>query len=266
VSDRFLDPLFRQLGEASEGTLARLGTVTEIDATNASLTVDCAGDVIPGMRWYSHYTPVVGDLVDVLCVGGSSWRVLGKLSKQLGSTVAYGSVELNPAAAWAGVFAEDVWSWQTAPTAGILGGPPGQGKRTPYGVAEVNNGIWRLPSLTPALPAGSTVTSAKLRLTRWTPNAEQEVLSPEQTLVTPRLYAHAYSAPPGGSGAPSWGSSVWSPGALSRGASGVWDLPSSWLTAMLAGTALGVGVASLTLADWTRWASVRLDVSYSVPS
>lgn len=265
MGDAFLDTILERVAREQRAGM-RIGTLTAIDAGNASVTVSLASGSVPGIRWLGPYSPVVGDMVVVSWVQ-DAWVVLGKLSKQLTApTVIYRSVELSPSAAWVGTFAEDVWSWQVAPTSGIYGGPPAQGKRWPSGVEKTNAGIWRLPALVGSMPVGATVTSAKLRLVRWTPSSEQETLSPEVMLVTPRLYTHAYSAPPGGGGAPSWSSTVWSPGSLARGESAGWDLPSAWLTALLAGTALGVGVDSTTAADWTRWASLRLDLSYSVPA
>lgn len=264
MGDGFLDPILAQIARSQTAGM-RIGTLTAISTPNASATVSLAGDVVPGVRWVGSYAPVVGDVV-VVCRVDAMWVILGKLSKQLGAPgVVYGVVELSPSAAWVGTFAEDVWSWQVAPTSGIYGGPPAQGKRWPAGVEETNAGLWRLPSLVASMPVGATVTSAKLQLVRWTPSGEQETLSPEATLVTPRLYTHAYSAPPGGGGTPSWSSTVWSPGSLARGESSGWDLPSAWLTALLAGTALGVGVDSTAAVDWTRWASLRLGLAYTVP-
>lgn len=265
MPDPFLDPILERVAREQRAGM-RIGTLTAIDAGDASVTVSLAGDAVPGVRWVGSYSPTVGDVVVVSRVE-AMWVVLGKLSKQLGApAVVYQSVALTPSAAWTGTFAEDVWSWQVAPTSGIYGGPPGQGKRFPAGVEETNAGIWLIPDLTASIPDGATVTSSKLRLVRWTPNSEQETLSPEQALVSPALFTHSYSAPPGAGGAPSWSSTVWSPGSLARGEAGVWDLPSAWLTALVAGTARGVGVHSTAAARWTRWASLRLDLAYNVPA
>lgn len=249
---------------ADEAAGLRLGTLTAIDTTDGSVTVDVAGASVPGMRWVGSYTPTVGDMVVVSRVD-AMWVVLGKLSKQLGApSVRYGTVTLQPVTAWSGVFAEDVWTWAVAPTAGVFGGPPGQGRRTVYTVTERHAGVWRLPNPTSLLPGGATVTGARLWITRWTPNAEMAQMFPEGSLVTPRLYRHAYTAQP--VAAPTWSGAVWSPGTVAVGSSASWELPSAWLTDLLSGAAAGVGVYSTAAADWTRWASLRVDVSYTEPA
>lgn len=258
MGDAFLDPILRRIDSAATRTLARLGKVTAIDATAASLTVDCAGDVITGVRWYSHYTPVVGDLVDVLCVGGSSWRVLGKLSKQLGaSNTVIETVIVEPAVAWDGYFAEDVWTWAISPRAGIYGGPPGQGRRWPAGVQEDNAGVWYLPGVA-ASAAGGTILSARVRMVRWSPNGEQAVLSPEAPLVTPRIWRHVHTSMP--SGSPLLVVPDWQPGSVELGGTASWELPSTWLADIVSGSAAGLAVSSDAAAEWTRWASLRLEL------
>jgi len=118
-------------------------------------------------------------------------------------------------------------------------------------------GVWYVPGISAALPAGATVTAAKLRLLRWGGVGES-------TLVTPRLRMHTYTAIP--SGAPTWTGTAWSPGSLADQQTGVWDLPSTWLTALLAGTATGVGVDSAAWADYTWFLGLQINLSYSVPA
>jgi hypothetical protein len=254
MPDPLLDPLLERIARSQQAGL-RLGSVTAIDAADASLTLSLAGDVVTGVRWIGSYTPVVDDVVVVSRVG-AMWVVLGKLSKQLGaSAVRYGSVTVLPATTWSGPYSSGGWYWQVAPD-----GQVGQGTHDPYiGDAEQLTGLWYTPSVVTALPDGATVTAAKLRLTRWV-----SYLNPESTLVTPRLRMHAYTALP--AGAPVFTGSAWSPGTLAAGQPGIWDLPSTWLTALLAGTATGVGVYSAAWADHTYFSNLQLELSYSVPA
>lgn len=255
----WLDPIFERVDRSQRAGM-RIGTLTAVNAGDASATVDLAGDVVPGVRWVGSYSPAVNDVVVVSRVD-SMWIILGKLSKQLGSSgTAYGSLTLSPVLAWRGYFAEDYWSWSV-----VTSLPGGQGEHYPYSsYSEVNGVVWFMPGLPSVLPAGATVTSARLWLTRWTLDAEREVIDGEANLVTPRLYLHNYSAQPVAD--PSWLSAVWAPGTVTIGGAASWELPSTWLTQMLAGTALGVGAYSAAVGDWTRWVSVRLDVQYSIPT
>jgi hypothetical protein len=260
MSDPLLDPILERIARSQQATI-RLGAVTVIDATDASLTVSLAGDVVTGVRWIESYAPVVADVVVVSQVG-STWVCLGKLSKQLGvasATVTYHSVTILPATTWLGRFASDEWFWSVA-----ADGVAGQGLHHPYEVAEQLAGVWYLPGVGFTLPTGATVTSAKLRLTRWAaPVDAGGVGGPESTLVTPRLRLHAYSSLPG---IPAWVGAVWAPGTLSAGQSAQWDIPSSWLIALLAGTATGVAVSSEAAVDYTWFSGVQIQISYTTPA
>jgi len=155
---------------------------------------------------------------------------------------------------WSGEWrtSNPVWNWSVA-----SGGLVGQG-RTGSGDITQRAGVWYVPGILEALPAGATVTAAKLRLTRYGSGFG------EATLVTPRLRMHTYSAIP--TGAPTWTGSAWSPGTLAAGQPGVWDLPSTWLTALLAGTAKGVGIDSTAYADYALFSDLQIELSYSVPA
>jgi len=254
MGDPLLDPFLERIARSRTAGI-RLGTVTVIDAADASLTVSLAGDVVSGVRWIGSYTPVVADVVVVSRVG-AMWVCLGKLSKQLvGATTLYGQVTVLPATAWRGY-----WWTSTPSTDWVWGAPPfgavGQGRTFPDTPLQ-EGGVWYVPGISSVLPVGATVTAAKLRLTRLGGDGES-------TLVTPRLRMHTYSAAP--VGAPTWTGSAWSPGTLAAGQSGVWDLPSTWLTALLAGTAKGVGVDSAAYADYTLFSGLQLELSYSVPA
>ena len=154
---------------------------------------------------------------------------------------------------WAGTWrtSNPVWNWPVA-----SGGLAGQGMTNPNDPIRLA-GVWYVPGISAALPAGATVTAAKLRLLRWGGVGES-------TLVTPRLRMHTYTAIP--SGAPTWTGTAWSPGSLADQQTGVWDLPSTWLTALLAGTATGVGVDSAAWADYTWFLGLQINLSYSVPA
>jgi len=257
MPDPLLDPLLERIARSS-GAGLRLGSVTVIDAADASLTLSLAGDVITGVRWIGSYTPVVADVVVVSRVG-AMWVVLGKLSKQLAApTVIYPTAAtVRPVTVWQGVMwtSTSVWDWSD----NFLY-PAGQGMAFsllyPSQSLRVA-GVWYVPGIPTALPVGATITAAKLRLTRVGGSGEA-------TLVTPRLRMHAYTTIP--SGAPTWTGSAWAPGTLAAGQVGVWDLPSTWLTALLAGTATGVGVDSAAFADYTSFSNVQIELSYSVPA
>jgi len=252
MPDPLLDPLLERIARSQRAGM-RLGSVTVIDAGDASLTLSLAGDVITGVRWIGSYTPVVDDVVVVSRVG-AMWVVLGKLSKQLAApSVIYGAATVLPATTWDGYWwvGSPTWNWG-APTFGAVA----QGRTFPDTPLQ-RTGVWYVPGISAALPAGATVTAAKLRLTRLG-------AGDESTLVTPRLRMHTYTVIP--TGAPTWTGSAWSPGTLATNQVGVWDLPSAWLTALLAGTATGVGIDSAAWADYTWFFNPQLELSYSVPA
>lgn len=251
MSDPLTRALLERVAGASRATGVRVGTVLAVDATNLALTVDVGGPVT-GVRWISSYAPTVGDVV-VVVSSPIGWVVLGKLSKQLGAgTVVFGTATFAPGGRWAGaqLVGSPTWAWTTLGIAGYQG-------------RDYDNflhaTVWSFDRLTDMLPAGATVTAAKLRLTRW---ADDNI----PDLKRPRVYLHGYSSAP--SGSPTWSAGPWSPGALQQGEVGTWDLPSAWLTALLAGTARGVGLYSSAVADYSLWdvASAALVVSYSAPA
>ena len=202
-------------------------------------------------------------MADVVVVSrvGAMWVVLGKLSKQFSvvPTILYPTATVLSATAWEGDWetSNPVWIW--AETTYLL--RQGAASDGAGGYVQMA-GVWYLPGVPAALPAGATVTAAKLRLTRW----GGDLINPESTLVTPRLRMHTYTAAP--VGAPTWTGTAWSPGTLAAGQAGVWDLPSTWLTALLAGTATGIGLDSTAYADFTAfWFSdLQVELSYSVPA
>lgn len=233
----------------------RLGTVDAIDVADASLTVNMAGDILTGARWIGSYAPVVNDLVVVSRVG-TVWVVLGKLSKQLGSSgTTYASVVLPTAAMWQGVNAvgSPTWSWFSA------AGSIRQGKDY---IPQINAAEWTYGSIASLLPSGATITAAKLRMTGWASDYNAAA-----NQISPRLYSHASTSLPTAS--PTWIAGPWSPGGLLPGETGQWDLPSTWITALIAGTVTGFGIYSATSADDSLWdtaSSGQLTISYSAPT
>lgn len=256
MRDDFLAPLIGRIDRSQRAGM-RLGTVTAIDTEDASVTVDAAGDEIPGVRWVDSYTPTVADIVVVSRVD-AMWVVLGRLSKQWGAPdTIIDTVVVDPVLAWDGYLAEDVWTWAVAPRAGILGGPPGQGRRWPFGVQEDLAGVWLFEGVADAIGPG-VVLSAQVRVVRWVPNAEQSQLAPEAALVAPRLWRHVHTSMP--SGSPLLVAPDWQPGTVAAGGTAVWPLPETWLTDLVSASAAGLAVSSDAAADWTRWASLRLEV------
>jgi hypothetical protein len=261
MPDPFLDPILRRIDRAQR-TTTRMGVITDIDVDDASLTVDCSGDIITGVRWYDHYAPVVADFIDILCVGGSSWRVLGKLSKQLGAgSVTYGSVTVSPS------HAEFVWRSASAPEWSaytyydLRAGS--QGRHPLYD----NTGaiVYMFPALPPALPSGATVTGARITFRRL-PDSFTGL-----PLVEPVVWQHDVTVIPLGHDVdpPPTTGTVWRPGFLAVEQVASWELPSAWLTAWLAGTTKGITLYTETIADYMvvgGGSNADLLLSYSVPT
>ena len=249
MPDAFLDPLFERMSRAQRAGM-RIGTLTAIDATDASVTVSLAGDSVPGVRWVGSYTPTVGDMVVVSRVE-AMWIILGKLSKQLGAaTVVYESMLVSPAAQWEWV----PTGWVVSP--GRLTQSGGAGSPNRAGAA-----IFALQ-----IPSGATVLSAKLAMTR-----ETWEFDGGGVLATPQVYGVSMgtAAPPTGTPSENMvaGYGPWRPGMLGLGDGASWDLPSSWLTAMLAGTINGVMISTTALADeMTITYATALIVAYSLPA
>ena len=235
---------------------AYMGTVTAIDSTALALTVDIGtGTPLTGVRWIASYTPAVDDFVVVLRVG-HGWWVLGKNSKDLtdpGGAIV--SSEVVPAyAAIGGVNHLDSPTWHWFASSIVA-----QGVTSSYiSPTDTHAAVYLFPPLASLLPPGSTVLATKLRLTR---DADDSGASPQ----TPVVRLHSYTGAP--SGAPTWIGSEWRPGAVAVGQSAVWDLPSAWVTQLLAGSARGVGLYSTRRADYSLWlAGAQITITYSVPT
>ena len=235
-----------------------LGTVTAIDAGSAALTIDIGTGVpLTGVRWVGSYAPTVNGFVTVLR-SGSAWTVLGKLSKDLrvagpvrGSTTLAPAAWWRASAAWYGPGETSGWSWEAgAAMQGQTGAPPDM---------QVWGGAMIYPPLSSALPAGATIESARVSLTRdW----DDGTLTPRY----PRIYGYTDSGPTGAAGPSAAflaGYGPWSPGTLVQGETGSWALPSTWITALLAGTLQGVALYSQAAVDAMRFtATAPITITY----
>lgn len=260
MADAFLDPILERVARSNR-TFTRAGRVTVIDAGTASMTVDCAGDVIVGVRGYTHFLPAVGDFVDLLCVGGSSWRALGVPGLGVAAPVGAptpptwtepptrydGEVAVTPTMYRGETpVGSGTWTWLVLSPEQFSQGLGTSADRTYAGVA-----VFATPAS--VLPAGATITVAKLKVTR----------SKYGLLATPRVYQHAYTAQP--VGVPSYIGTVWSPGTLNSGETGQWDLPSAWVAAWVAGTTKGFGVFSSAAADVSTYLAFSVVLSFNAP-
>lgn len=263
MSDDPLRPLLERVARAARATSARAGRVTAIDAETMSMTVDCAGEEIPGVRWYAHYSPQVGDYVDLLCVDGASWRALGALATDWNAPPAqYGEETITADALYIGTLSSAYnphpWEWILYPSGDVYGA---QGRYyNEVGPDLIDDWtfatVWHMPALAAALPDGATVQSVKLRVTRGWPWG---VTGP----VLPFIQRHTYTGAP--SGAPSLIGTAWTPGGLAHNETAKWDLPSEWLTDWLAGDIEGFAIYSPRYQDYARF-SLAAVVAYTTPA
>lgn len=232
-----------------------MGTVTAIDTVGFALTVDIGtGTLLTGVRWITSYAPAVADFVVVLRVG-SGWWVMGKNSKNLtaGGQPVQGELALSATSSWAGTL-DGAWSWSPAqPDTGLPQGKAGWG--------GVFAGVSAYPPLSSVLPSGATVTGGKVRVRRLQPGGGG---SGGGALVAPVFRGHTYTGQP--VGAPAWTTTTWTPGAIAVGQEGQWDLPSAWLTALLASTMSGIGVTAATPAALSFWQPPIISVTYTTPT
>lgn len=273
LPEAILDQIETRIGRR---IAAHRGVIKAVDTTAGVATVTIAAGDVTSMRWLSPYVPIVNDSVLMLRVG-DEWMVLGKVSQS--TTPAAGTVTqtttFNPITRYVGlrnqVFALQAGGLEKASSTPIS---------TSYGWSTTvlpQQGWWReyifgselqLHEHTAAtfwwhalnLPAGATINAAKVAFAR-------RLSGPD--LVTPRIYGH--TIPSGGAVSGSATAYLhgsfgpWSPGTLLPGQYGQWDLPSSWLAALLAGTIKGLAVYSGSAADYTVWTdtSPSLELTYT---
>ena len=231
---------------------ARIGIVTALGS--GSVTVSFGpGATTPNLGYNPAYVPAVGDQVLVV-PSTSSWVVLCKVAA---------APSLVPDVT---VRARAVHAWQKARSVNLPEHAPGTwyyqydnavgGYRTyPQGRApEPAGGPGHVPrladwatvlyhgTLASLVPSGSTITGVSLVYQRVSSGATMPALAP------PVLYGHTHTpgSPPPAAAAPSWaagfGPLVYPPVAM--GETTRITLPSTWVTAWLAGTITGVGLWS----------------------
>lgn len=244
-------------------TGAVLGRVAAIDGTNLALTIDIGtGTPLSGVRWVGSYIPAVADFVTVLQVG-SAWVVLGKLSKNLtGPGFTEHTTQIAPAA-WADgqrmVGAAD-WSWY-APGDAVYQGRFGDASWT-----DDYAGVLFYPSISSSIPSGATIVGATIRIVR----GDDHGLA----LTYPILHGHALPGLP-----PSYpldGPSLpWVSGygpltlpTIAKSATAYVPLPSTWVTALLAGTLTGLAFQSEAPADYMSFllSSGVITITYRIPA
>lgn len=258
-----------------QNTDSFLGRIVNIDTVNASVTVaPIEGVLIRGIRCLASYTPVVNDLVVMLRVRGQ-WTCLGKLPINLGTAPTITTAAITPAAYHRWIYRDDpplltpVWVTNAVP-------PVAQGKAVELKGNPTFAAIAMFsPSVASQIPTGVTITSCKVRMTRspqgtlpdfWSPTRGDDSPPNGLSYVGPVLYGHNYTAKPADGTTPAAvpGYGPWKPGTLTPGQSATWDLPSTWLTALLAGTILGLGIYSTQAADYALFASgsLALELTY----
>lgn len=238
-------------------------TVTAIGANTLTVTVGIVSTA--GIPWVTSYGPTVGDTVLLMEIGGLVVAI-GKLSTSLGAITPPAPVPtvpttqtvlLTPATQWDGKLGGS-WSWSKDY-------PAYQGRGKEWYVLDAPPTYTRAayfifnPSVASQIPSGATVQSAKLRASRGILDGGAS------TPVSPVVYGHsrtAGSANP--TGAPSFvsGFGPWKPGGLTPFQYATFDLPSTWLTALLAGTIAGFGLYSTSSADFGNF-SLSLSITYS---
>lgn len=250
---------------AAKAAGMQLGTVTTIDATNLSLTVTLPAGLVSGVRWAARYAPTVGDFVIVIRLQGQ-WIVIDKLSRNLtGPGYIDSSLIWAPSTYWNNHTTYptpyEAWyqTWEWAMQGGLIGADGLPHPAAAYAVHDT--------TLASMLPAGATVTAAKVRMNR----RYQDGVQNGAALVSPVIYGHNRTVASGApSSAPSFvsGYGPWRPGTLAYSQAASWDLPSTWLTALLAGTITGLGVWSESAAELAYWGpgSLAIEATFTVPA
>lgn len=247
--------LLQRARRDAQGARIRLGVVTAINATEASLAVSLAGAVITGVRWIAGYTPAVDDFV-VVVRADSSWVVLGKLSKDLVAPPAPPKTTITATTT-------PIWHRAVFPGAAWLGPTPQatQGLESTYTQGYYAS-IAMYESIPDLIPPGATILAGKLQMVRGMG------LIAGSPLVSPVLYRHNRTSPPPGGTLPTSviQGAAWRPGRLAIDQSGSWDLPSAWLTALLAGSSRGLVVYSNVAPDYAAFdlPSGRLSITYEI--
>jgi hypothetical protein len=253
-------------GAAEVAALLDTATVTAVDATAKTLSMTWSGSSFTGVRWLASYSPTVGDSIVVLRIAGQ-WLALGKPSTALGSVTpptptpvvpTTKSLYVQPSGAWQGSKSSSgSWVWSWSPNGVFIYQGKGQdfsfNPTLTWGGYDVFT-----PSIASQIPSGATIQTAKLSVTRL-------IMDNGPSLAAPVVYGHNRGSSPNPSGAPAFvsGYGPWKLGALTNGQTGSWDLPSSWLSALLAGTISGFGVYSTSGADFGEF-MIAVTITYSI--
>ncbi len=267
------------LGSAVQAAVRRgrqsgsyLGTVTAIDAPNASVSVDIGtGAPLTGVRWIASYAPAVGDFVTVLRAG-SAWVVLGRLSKDLtGPGYIEQTAYITPSL-WAlgGSWTDfpppdDAWDWGGAfdqIQQGAVNEPE-------YG-ARVYASLCYYQSIAAQIPSGATITAAKVRFARIASIFDG---ASGLALAGPVISGHALATQPASGQTPTSilaaGYRDWRPGKIAIGQAASWALPSTWLSALLSGALTGLAIYSERYDDYALFQaqlSGVLEITYRIPA
>lgn len=228
----------------------RVGTITALTA-NSTLSVDVGGGTtLASIPYLASYAPAVADKV-FLAAWDATYVCLGKTGSSTVPTppvvnppeyptVEYGETIASPFDGWAGTKnrANNAWSWVSS-----LGPSVGVEKEFLGSTVYERNGLVRYDLS--QLPSGVSITAIKLVLTvgGGVLNSDMKV----KTLIRP----HSYTAPP--AAGPSWDSRTITSTLTAKGfmdyTQYTVDLPSSWLTDLLAGTVKGLGFSPVSGAD-----------------
>lgn len=249
-------------GRAS--AISRLGVVTAINTTAASLTVDInPGDptnpsLLTGIRWFSTYTPAVGDLVGLIAIG-SGWWVLGKNSYDMRQAAkVYGQAILPLTSAWQGTVLqnEDMWTWETLsstqiPRVGLSNDAPG--------LASQDLGYWALLQFPKPsdIPSGAVIEAsyltAKVSLGAGSWDAFSDF----------NLGAHSYSTIPAGAPSTFGDEYIESSGVNAQPWTMQFALPSAVASALAAGTAKGVVLSPIYVYALAQFDGAQIIINYS---
>lgn len=262
MSTVFPEGILRRIqAEVERAANLDIGRVAAINVAAKSLTVDLPGGPVSAVRWLKSYVPSVGQVVVVARVRGQ-WIVQGELSTDFtGPRPIIHTVQIDPATyhngsttysggswgPWVWGHAQPVQGWQITPGVNL------QSRHAAYAIYS--------PPVPSRIPAGATVTAAKLIMTS---------AGGLGVPVSPVVWGHTRTGDmPAPTGPPAFtsGYGPWRPGTLAVGQTGVWDLPPAWLTALLAGTITGIGVWSEEAADYLRYTPpMRLEITYTTPA
>ena len=265
----------------AQGSAIYRGKITAVNTTTGVVTVLLAAGSIASLQWLSPYVPAVDDIVAVVR-DGTDWIVLGELSTNTVAVPVNATVVVGPDIVNQGDYhlfqtngAGDPASWLWSTAAARQGRTEVRSSYTSpeYGYYDPITFEWIVgtPSVTtnyytrddygalarltvPTLPAGSTITSAKIRVTRLGTS------SAGNSTVSPVIYGHTLNSTPSGALTSYLHASYgpWKPGTLAKGQTARWDLPSGWITAFMAGTLQGFGVWSNASTDASEYEAASI--------